>query len=286
MKIFIDSADIEEIKEAFSWGIVDGVTTNPSLIKKAMAGRKEEMVGYIEGLLKAVNNCPVSLEVDGELEGKIREEQMVREAMNLYGRFKRINEKVNIKIPVNPAMRPEEDNQFEGLRAIKRLSKGGVPINATLIMTPEQALLAAKAGASYVSPFAGRIDDYIRKQSGMKDSEIGEYRGRYFPAKGMEGEGEMISDKGIVSGVDLIEKSVRILRNYNFKTEVIAASLRNARQVREVALVGTDIATIPFKVLKEMVGHEKTYEGVKKFKEDIVPEYKEMLKDGTKGYQV
>lgn len=281
MKIFIDSADIEEIKEAFAWGIVDGVTTNPSLIKKAVEGKGIKMASYIEEVLKAAQGGPVSLEVDGELEGKIREEQMVKEARFLYRRFKEYG-KVNIKVPVNPAMSPEENHQFEGLKAVKKLSGEGIPVNATLIMTPEQALLAAKAGAKYVSPFAGRIDDYIRKQSGMKDSEIKKWE--HFPARGMEREGEILSDKGIVSGVDLVKQCGEILRNYNFKTEVIAASLRNQRQVREVALARADIATIPFKVLKEMISHSETYEGVKKFKEDMVEGYKAMLKEGAKQY--
>lgn len=250
MKIFIDTADLEEIKEAFSWGIVDGVTTNPSLIKKALVGKKVEMEDYLTELLEETNPCPVSLEVDGEFEGKITQEQLLKEAINLYQKFKSFNSSLNIKIPVNSALSGEEDNQFDGLKVIKELSKRKIPVNATLIMSPEQGLLAAKAGARYISPFLGRIDDYV--QAGN-------------------------DNQGIDSGIKLIEEVVEVISDYDFDVEIIAASIRNVQQVRESAKLGVEIATIPFLILKQMIAHPKTFEGVRKFKEDMIPEYKELL---------
>jgi len=247
MKIFVDSADIKEIKEAFSWGVVDGVTTNPSLIKKAIAGKEINMATYIEELLKITNNCPVSLEVDGTVEGKIVYSQMVQEAVNIYNKFKQFNPNLNIKIPVNPAMSSDDDHQFDGLKTIKELNSKGIPVNATLIMTPEQGLLAAKAGARFISPFMGRIDDYI---------------GAVNPN----------------AGVELVEDTIKILKNYHFHTAVIGASTRNIKHIRELAKLGTEIATIPFKLLKEMITHPKSFEGVRTFKDDVVPEYRELLR--------
>lgn len=255
MKIFVDSADIDEIKESLSWGIVDGITTNPSLIKKAIERKKTDgneikIEEYIEQILRLAEDKPVSLEVNGEVNGQIREERMIKEARNLYNRFKESNKSLNIKIPVNPAMSSEDSHQFEGLRTIKKLKEENIPVNATLIMTPEQSLLAAKAGAKYLSPFMGRIDDFVSNGN---------------------------SNSGIKTGVELMKETMKILKNYNFDTEVIGASIRNIQHVRELGKSGVQIATIPFKLLKEMITHEKTYEGVKQFKEDVVQEYGELL---------
>jgi transaldolase len=274
MKIFVDTADLAEIKEAFSWGIVDGVTTNPSLIKKAVSklnesGRQVTMESYIEEILSVAGKGPVSLEVIG-----LDEESMYSEAKKLYSKFNGVADNVVIKIPVNPATSELEKNHYHGLKVIKRLCGDGIKTNATLVMTPEQALLAAKAGATYVSPFAGRIDDLLRKKAGLTFGKTD-----YFNAVGMVSEDRrtMLNDSGIVSGVDLVRHCVEILKKHGFSTEVIAASLRNARQVREVALVGSQIATVPFSVLQEMITHPKTYEGVVAFKNDVVEEYKKVF---------
>ncbi len=256
MKIFIDTARISEIKEAISWGIVDGITTNPSLVRKAMEteGKGKKIDEYIEEILKvAGEDRPVSLEVMS-----VASKDMVREAELLYDKFNDIAGNVVIKVPVNTYA-----GHYEGLKTIKTLSEEGIPVNCTLIMTPEQALLAAKAGAKYVSPFAGRIDDYIRTiKLGLTPGKDFQ-KGDYYPWDGTE-----VDDNGIRSGSDLIEKVVMILDNYDYDTEVIASSIRNARQVREAAMIGAHIATIPFNVLQEMLLHPKTEEGVKKFSED------------------
>jgi transaldolase len=275
MKIFIDTADLSEIKEAFSWGIVDGVTTNPSLIKKASTKLKEEgksttMEEYIISMLTvAGSKCPVSLEVIG-----LDEASMYSEAKKLHDKFSSVAGNVVVKIPVNPATSAQEKSHYHGLKVIKRLHADGIETNATLIMTPEQALLAAKAGAEYVSPFAGRIDDKLRKEAGMEFNKTD-----YFNAMGIASkETRMpLHDEGIVSGVDLVRQTVEVLKRHGYKTEVIAASLRNSRQVREVALMGSQIATIPFKVLQEMITHPKTYEGIIAFKNDVVDEYKSVF---------
>jgi len=134
-------------------------------------------------------------------------------------------------------------------------------------ITPEQALLAAKAGAKYVSPFAGRIDDYIRNQNKMQYA-----KSDYFPAEGLEKK-KVKDDNGTVSGIHLVEQCVDILQNYGYKTKVLAASIRNERQARECALVGADIATLPLEVIKKLTMHPKTYDGMQKFTRDIVIEY-------------
>ncbi len=270
MKIFVDSADIEEIKKAEEYGVCDGVTTNPSLIKKAVEKRKGkiDMDEYIRKICRiAGKGKPVSLEVVS-----LKAEEMTKEGERLYGKFNPVANNVVIKIPVSTA-KHENDNHYEGLKAIRMLAEKGIPVNATLIMTPEQALLAAKAGAKYVSPFAGRVDDWIRKNLGMEFE-----KGDYFPAEGIRDEkGRIVNDEGVISGVDLVRKTLSILRKYDIQTEVIAASLRNYRQVREVAELGVHIATVPFHVIEQMLKHPKTFEGIVKFSEDVVPEYRNLF---------
>ena len=264
MEIFIDSADIDEIKEAISYGILDGVTTNPSLIKKASEKHKvKDMEAYIENLLKVCKGKRVSLEVIGT-----DYDEMVKEGKRLFKRFNKIAKNVYIKIPVNPCFEEKCDRDSDGIKAVKELSRSKIPINCTLIFTPEQALLAAKAGAKIVSPFAGRVDDYIREMNRIKFQKED-----YFPAKGYRKGRKMLNDNGIVSGVDLIRECVEILKIGKIKSEVLAASIRNNRQLREAALAGADIATLPFPVIKSLLKHKKSAEGMRKFTSDIVPEY-------------
>ncbi len=272
MKIFIDSADIEEIKEAVSYGILDGVTTNPSLIKKAIEnqkkrGRKIDMNSYIKNILKICKGKSVSLEVLGR-----NYEEMIKEGRSLYKKFNSVAKNVYIKIPINTCMKENCVDSYDGIKAIKTLSKEGIPINCTLIFTPEQALLAAKAGAKFVSPFVGRIDDYIRNSNKIKFDKKD-----YFPENGLKNDKKILEDNGILSGVDLVKKCVDILKLYNFKTEVLAASIRNSRQVREVALVGANISTLPLEIIKNSLTHYKTIEGMKKFTKDIIPEYSKIV---------
>lgn len=262
MKIFIDTAKIDEIKK-FSY-LIDGVTTNPSLIKSAL-DESTNMEEHIREICKtAGGGRPVSLEVIST-----DSENMIKEAEKLYRKFN-AEGNVVIKIPVSTSTNQEEN--FYGLTAIKALSSKGIPVNATLVMTPEQAFLAAKMGARYVSPFSGRVDDFIRKNIGMSFD-----KGDYFPAEGMSKAGLIASDNGICSGVDLVRKTVNIFNNYKIKCEIIAASLRNARQAREVAEAGSHIATIPFNVLISMIKHPKTVEGIIKFSDDIVDEYRDIF---------
>ena len=298
MKIFIDTAELDEIKQAVSWGVVDGVTTNPSLIKEAVDSRrgKVTMEEYIKEIVK-VSPGPVSLEVLG---GTAKD--MTVQGRLLYGEFGPYGD-VAIKIPVNPSVAADDGLEFEGLKAVRQLSNEGVPINVTLIMTPEQALLAAKAGAAYASPFAGRIDDYIRSNLGMKrgvDFQKGDYFDYDLLRKSREGKLREVTaksdsvsevcrsesarsfavegmDNGVLSGVDLVARILRIYRCYGYATQVIAASMRNPRQVREVAELGVHIATLPFDVIEGMIAHYKTTEGMKSFTADIVPQYREIF---------
>lgn len=208
MKIFMDTANVEEIKQFVDMGIVYGVTTNPSLVAKS--GRTQADV--IPEICRLVSG-PVSAEVISQAcEG------MVQEARDLV----RIADNVVVKIPCIA----------EGLKAVKILAAEGIRTNVTLVFSLGQALLAARAGASYVSPFIGRLDD------------IGE------------------------DGVQLVRDMVKVFHNYNFKTEIIAASVRNAEHVNQVMLAGADIATIPTKVLAELIQHELTDKGLAKFMED------------------
>ncbi len=269
MKIFIDSADIEEIRQAKKWGMLDGVTTNPSLIKKAVEElhKQKERIDikeYISQFLREVKGKPVSLEVIGT-----NFTDMVHEGIHLYHLFNPIANNVYIKIPVNPCITDTGKCDSDGIRAIHALTQRGIPINCTLIFTPEQALLAAKAGAKIVSPFVGREDDYIREinKSRFKKEE-------YFPAEGMKKLKKWKNDNGIVSGVDLIKECKAIFATQKVKgCEILAASIRNVRQFREVALAGADIATLPLGVMGRLLEHPKTKQGMQQFIKDIVPEY-------------
>ena len=208
MKFFIDTANIDEIKKGLALGMVDGVTTNPSLIAKEprpFIEIIEEICSLVEG---PVNAEVISLEADG----------MVAEARELV----KISEKIVIKIPMIE----------EGLKAVKRLTAEGIKTNVTLIFSASQTLLAAKAGATYVSPFIGRLDDIS------------------------------------IKGMDLIADIMTILRNYGFPTEVIVASVRNPMHVVESALLGADIATIPYKVIAQLAKHPLTDTGMKQFLSD------------------
>ena len=208
MKFFIDTANIEEIKEANAMGMVDGVTTNPSLI--AREGRDfKEIITEICGIV----NGPISAEVIS-----LDTEGMVREARDLS----KIHDNIVVKIPMT----------VDGLKAVRLLSADKIKTNVTLIFSPLQALMAAKAGATYVSPFVGRLDD--------------------------------LSQEGMV----LVEQIVDIYSNYAFPTEVIVASIRNPLHVLDSALIGADIATIPFGVLKKLASHALTDKGIKAFLDD------------------
>lgn len=208
MKIFIDTANIEEIKEAASWGILSGVTTNPSLIAKE--GRDFKTV--VKEITQIVDG-PISAEVLAP-----DHEGMIREARDLST----IDDNITIKIPMCE----------EGLKAVSVLSKEGIKTNVTLIFSANQALLAARAGAAFVSPFVGRLDDI-----------------------GMD-------------GMRVVADICEIFAIYDIETEVIAASIRHPEHVRQCAKCGSDIATIPFDVLKKMFKHPLTDKGIAQFNSD------------------
>ncbi|MEF8833063.1 MAG: transaldolase family protein [Candidatus Thermoplasmatota archaeon] len=300
MDIFVDTADLDEIKEAESWGILDGVTTNPSLIKSAVESAEGDirLEKHIKEILKTVDG-PVSLEVT-----KTDSEGMIEEAETLYEKFNPVNDNVVVKIPINTAMDQGHDD-FEGVKAIKVLSEKGIPINCTLVMKPNQALMAAKAGADYVSPFLGRIDDYIRNQIGLergqdypkgthypeelseriRETELRRRISELDPSKIIYQDEQAMklydwgNDQGVRSGVDLVWSIKEIFKNYSFDTKILAASIRTARQARNCAKIGVDVATLPFDVIEDMMVHHKTSEGMKSFDDDVIPEYKEILED-------
>lgn len=208
MKFFIDTADVKEIREAHALGLVDGVTTNPSLIAKS--GRKfkdviKEIVSIVDGPISAE---VISLDAPG----------MIKEAKELV----KIHKNIVIKLPMTP----------EGLKACKALTDKGVKTNVTLIFTAMQALLAAKAGATYVSPFVGRLDDISQ------------------------------------NGMGIIEEIRTIFDNYGYMAEIIVASVRNPIHVLDSALIGADIATIPYSVMIQLAKHPLTDAGIEKFLKD------------------
>lgn len=208
MKLFIDTANVDEIREIAEWGVVDGVTTNPSLIAKEKRDFKEvvtEITGIVDG--------PISAEVVS-----LKHDEMVEEAKELV----KIHKNIIIKVPMTE----------EGLIAVKELHAMGIKTNVTLVFTSTQALLAAKAGASYVSPFLGRLDDIS------------------------------------TNGLNLIEEIMDIFNNYDYDTEVIAASIRHPMHVVECARLGCDIATVPYKVFKQMLHHPLTDSGIERFLKD------------------
>ncbi|HVP35937.1 MAG TPA: fructose-6-phosphate aldolase [Terriglobales bacterium] len=208
MKIFLDTANFEEIKEAASWGILDGVTTNPTLLSK----EKEDYKGLLKKICEVVDG-PISAEVVS-----LDPEGMLREASELV----KIGKNIVIKVPITS----------EGLKTMRMLADKGIKTNCTLIFSPIQALLAAKAGASFVSPFVGRLDDA---------SHI---------------------------GMEIVGQIVTIFQNYDISTEVLVASVRNPLHVVDAALMGADIATVPFKVLQQLVKHPLTDVGIKNFLAD------------------
>ena len=208
MKFFIDTANIDLIKDAMDMGMVDGVTTNPSLIAKEPGEFKEIIANICKLVDGPVSAEVISLEYDG----------MVTEARELA----KIAANVTVKIPMT----------VEGLKAVKTLSSEGIKTNVTLVFSALQALMAAKAGATYVSPFVGRIDDLAQE------------------------------------GMELIEQIVQIFTNYDFDTQIIVASVRNPLHVLNSALIGADIATIPHGVLKKLAAHHMTDKGIDAFMAD------------------
>ncbi|MBI4680380.1 MAG: fructose-6-phosphate aldolase [Nitrospirae bacterium] len=208
MKFFIDTANTKEIKEAWDLGVIDGVTTNPSLISKENKKPRE--------LLKEI--CEI---VDGPVSAEavsLKAEEMIEEAKELS----KIHKNIVVKIPMTR----------DGLKATKKLSELKIKINVTLIFSPSQALLAAKAGATYVSPFVGRLDD------------ISHY------------------------GMEIVNQILEIYDNYNFDTEIIVASIRNPLHVVEAARMGAHVATIPFAVIEQLLKHPLTDIGIEKFLKD------------------
>lgn len=209
MKFFIDTANPGEIRKAHEMGVIDGVTTNPTLISK----ENKEFIPLIKEICEIIQGLPISLEVLS-----LEAERMVEEARNLA----EMGDNIVVKIPMTK----------EGLKAIKALVSEGIKTNTTLVFSPTQALLAAKAGTTYVSPFIGRLDDISQ------------------------------------TGMDLVGQIVTIFKNYAFGSKVIVSSIRHPIHVLEAALIGADVATIPYKVMEQLVQHPLTDIGIEKFLAD------------------
>ena len=214
MKFFVDTAKIEDIKKANDMGVICGVTTNPSLIAKEGGKSQEEVLKEIAEI------------VDGPISGEVKATTVDAEGMIKEGReIAKLHKNMIVKIPMT----------VEGLKATKVLSSEGIKCNVTLIFSANQALLAARAGAAYVSPFRGRLDDIS------------------------------------TPGIDLIQSIADIFANYpEIKTEIIAASVRNPIHVTDCALAGADIATVPYSVIEQMTKHPLTDQGIEKFQKDYI----------------
>ncbi len=208
MKFFIDSANIDEIREAASLGILDGVTTNPTLVAKEGKNFRQ----LLDEILELVDG-PISAEVVS-----IDKDGILAEARELAA----IHKNIVVKVPLIR----------EGLKAVRQLTDEGIKTNVTLCFSPTQALLAAKAGATYVSPFIGRLDDIS------------------------------------IDGMELIQQIVTIYQNYNYGTQVLAASIRHPLHVVQSAMMGADVATIPFKIIDQMFAHPLTESGLQRFLDD------------------
>ena len=212
MKFFIDTANLEEIREAKELGVIDGVTTNPTLVAKERCKNRKEFKKLVYQICEVVQG-PVSAEVLAtDVDGMVKEARELAE----------IHQHVVVKIPMIT----------DGLKATRQLAEAGIKINVTLIFSPLQALLAAKAGATYVSPFVGRLDDISQ------------------------------------TGMELVAQILEIYQNYIFETEVLVASIRNPLHVLEAAQMGADVATIPFKVISQLARHPLTDIGMKQFLDD------------------
>lgn len=217
MKFFIDTANVEDIKRANDMGVICGVTTNPSLIAKEGRDFKE--------VIKEITSI-----VDGPISGEVKATTVDTEGMIREGReIAAIHPNMVVKIPMT----------VEGLKAVKVLSAEGIKTNVTLIFTANQALLAAEAGASYVSPFLGRLDDINQP------------------------------------GIELVRTIAEIFSIYGYETEIIAASVRNPIHVTDCALAGADIATVPYKVIEQMTKHPLTDQGIEKFQADYKAVFRE-----------
>ena len=212
MKFFIDTANLDEIREAKELGMIDGVTTNPTLVAKEGYKNRADFKKLIYEICEVVQG-PVSAEVVGtDVDGMVKEARELAE----------IHQHVVVKIPMIT----------DGLKATRQLAEAGIKINVTLVFSPLQALLAAKAGATYVSPFVGRLDDISQ------------------------------------TGMELVAQILEIYQNYIFETEVLVASIRNPLHVLEAAQMGADVATIPFKVISQLAKHPLTDIGIKQFLDD------------------
>ena len=213
MKFFVDTAKIEDIKKANDMGVICGVTTNPSLIAKEGGKSQEEILKEIASI------------VDGPISGEVNATTVDAEGMIAEGReIAKLHPNMVVKSPMT----------VEGLKATKVLASEGVKVNVTLIFSANQALLAARAGAAYVSPFLGRLDDISQP------------------------------------GIDLIETITAIFDNYGIDTEIIAASIRNPIHVTDCALAGADIATVPYSVIEQMTKHPLTDQGIEKFQKEYL----------------
>ena len=213
MKFFVDTAKIEDIKKANDMGVICGVTTNPSLIAKEGGKSQEEILKEIASI------------VDGPISGEVKATTVDAEGMIAEGReIAKLHPNMVVKIPMT----------VEGLKATKVLASEGIKVNVTLIFSANQALLAVRAGAAYVSPFLGRLDDISQP------------------------------------GIDLIETITAIFDNYGIDTEIIAASIRNPIHVTDCALAGADIATVPYSVIEQMTKHPLTDQGIEKFQKEYL----------------
>jgi len=265
-RIFADSATQKDIEPLFRAGIINGLTTNPSLLKKAGAKSWDQAKGIMRDLCALLNPFPVSLELT-----ELKEEEMIKQAAELAA----LGENSVIKVPVGGyrAVDPSAD-PYTGLKVIRRLWERGIKVNTTLIFNTTQAFWAANAGATYVSPFLGRLADY-----GYKEDKHERVSGNSLywieDPKNAKGDQVMHNSEYVASGGALKDAGARLIfeiatvfANYQITTEILAASFRNPVQLTECLLAGADILTVPANILQTVADHSLTDEGMKSFVED------------------
>lgn len=241
--IYLDTADIGKIRSLKRTGLIQGVTTNPVLIRKYLDANKADLADYQTKLFRVIGKIPVFVQPVADTM-----EKFVSEALDLWKTYAK-NSHIVIKVPL---WMPGGD--YDGLTAMRELKKRGIRINASAIVSSEQAFMAARTGADYVALFTGNLDDYIREQSGVAFDK--------FTYLGEEESKKFVGDKGISCGKDLVAKVISLFQKFSLKNQIVVAGIRNSQALRDYLSEDVSIITTPPKVIEEIIKHPKTLEFV------------------------
>jgi len=268
MKLFLDSANIDEIKELNKYGLIYGVTTTVKSIKRYVQKEEEDinLKKYMKSMLKINRKIPFFFDIND-----INKETFLKNGKNLYEELRKhymfiriSNLYMNVPIDFSFSYVPD----FNGLRMIRNFKENKIPVNASLITKPEQALLAAEAGAKFVTINIGDVDDFIRKSSKVKFKE-----NDYFPAQGLKKRGKVIEDEGIVSGIDLVYECVALFKERKNGCKIIVSDIRNSKQLREAMFTGADYVSAPYSLIKEGLHHDQTVKSLISYTRNVFEDY-------------